>query len=119
MNAERDVTVPRFNVHTVAYDLSPEWGGWKKFLYESGDGARRAGSFKEVGHYQATMPFDEFMFVIAGSLSVSVEGGETFELTSGDCCYLRKGLSVTFDFSSDFHDVAVLMSYEAADTATS
>lgn len=107
----QDVSVPRFNVHTAEYDPSPEWGGWKRFLFESPDGLRKAGSFKEAGRYIEVMPFDEFMFVLAGSAKVAVSGGETFELSAGDCCYLRKGLSVTLDLSPDFHDVAVLMSH--------
>lgn len=109
--SSKDASVPRFNVHTASFDPSPEWGGYKKFLYESPDGARKAGSFKESGRFVETMPFDEFIFVVGGSTKVSIEGGETFELVAGDCCYLRKGLTVTFDHAPDFHDVAVLMSY--------
>lgn len=105
-------TVPRFNVHTAAFDPSPEYNGWKKFLYESADGSRRVGSFKETGVFDVVMPCDEFIFVVAGQSTVSVEGGETFELTPGDCCYLRKGLSVTFNHGPDFHDVAVLMTHD-------
>jgi uncharacterized cupin superfamily protein len=111
--SNQDTSVPRFNVHTSAFDPSPEWGGYKKFLYESPDGARKAGSFKESRHFVEVMPFDEFIFVVGGSTTVSIEGGETFELVAGDCCYLRKGLTVTFDHAPDFHDVAVLMSYDA------
>jgi uncharacterized cupin superfamily protein len=116
--SDQDTTVPRFNVHTASYEPSPEWGGHKRFLYESPDGARKAGSFKESGHFTEVMPFDEFIFVVAGSTTITIEGGEAFELTAGDCCYLRKGLSVTFDHASDFHDVAVLMSYGDDDIAT-
>lgn len=109
----QDTSVPRFNVHSATFEPIPEYGdGWhQKLLYESPDGARKAGSFKEVGHFQEVMPYDEFIYVVAGSTRVSIEGGETFQLTVGDCCYLRKGLSVTFDHAPDFHDVAVLVSY--------
>ncbi|WP_431230860.1 cupin domain-containing protein [Paenarthrobacter nicotinovorans] len=117
MSTNLDTSVPRFNVHTTDYEPSPEWGGHKKFLYESPDGARIAGSFKESGHYDYVMPRDEFFYVIAGSSKVAVQGGETFELVAGDCVFLRKGLSVTFDHSPDFHDVAVLMAYDDNDKA--
>jgi uncharacterized cupin superfamily protein len=116
--SDQETTVPRFNVHTASYDPSPEWGGHKKFLYESPDGARKAGSFKEFGKFTEVMPFDEFIYVVAGSTKIAIQGGETFELAAGDCCYLRKGLSVTFDHAPDFHDVAVLMSHGDDDAPT-
>jgi uncharacterized cupin superfamily protein len=112
-----DITVPRFNVFTTEYEPSPEWGGHKKFVYQSPDGARKAGSFKEFGKFTHTMPSDEFFYVIAGSSKVTVEGGESFVLVPGDCVYFRKGMTVHFDHDKDFHDVAVLMSYDDNKTA--
>ena len=110
-------TVPRFNVHTASFDPLPEYNGQQAWLYKSADGKRRVGSFKEAGHYVVPMENDEFFFVVAGSSKVSVEGGESFELTEGDCVYFRKGQTVTFDHASDFHDVAVLISHDD-ETAT-
>lgn len=106
-----DRTVPRFNVHTASFEDIPEAEGLQKILYESPDGARKVGSFKEPGHFDVVMPFDEVLFVVAGKTTISVVGGETFDLSAGDCCYLRKGLSVAFDNSPDFHDLSVFMSY--------
>jgi uncharacterized cupin superfamily protein len=112
-----DTTVPRFNVFTAEYEPSPEWGGHKKFVYQSANGARKAGSFKEFGKFTHVMPGDEFFFVIAGSSKVVVEGGESFELVAGDCVYFRKGLKVHFDHAADFHDVAVLMAHDDDNSA--
>jgi uncharacterized cupin superfamily protein len=113
-----DTSVPRFNVHTTQFDPLPEYNGHQAWLYQSADGARRVGSFKEAGHYVVPMENDEFFYVIAGSSKVSVEGGESFTLTAGDCVYFRKGLVVTFDHDSDFHDVAVLMKHGDDETTT-
>lgn len=113
--SNQDTSVPRFNVHTAEFDPSPEYNGHMKVLYTSPDGSRKAGSFKESGHFEEVMPFDEFIYVVAGSTRVTIEGGETFDLTVGDCCYLRKGLSVKFDHAPDFHDVAVLVSHDDND----
>lgn len=108
--SEENATVPYFNVHTADYEPAPEVNGFKRWLYESPDGLRRAGSFKESGRFELVMPFDEFMYVVAGSTKVSVQGGENFELTAGGCCFLRRGLTVAFETSADYHDVCVFMS---------
>jgi uncharacterized cupin superfamily protein len=109
---EQNMGVPHFNVHTADYEPAPEVNGFKKWLYESPDGVRRAGSFKESGRFELVMPFDEFLYVVAGSTKVSVQGGESFELTAGGCCFLRKGLAVAFETSPDYHDVCVFMSLD-------
>jgi uncharacterized cupin superfamily protein len=108
--AEKNTAVPHFNVHTATYEPAPEVNGSKKWLYESPDGARRAGSFKESGRFELVMPFDEFLYVVAGSTKVSVQGEESFDLTAGGCCFLREGLTVAFETSADYHDVCVFMS---------
>jgi uncharacterized cupin superfamily protein len=107
-----DNKVPRFNVFTAEYDPLPEWGGGQKVLYQSPNGKRKAGSFKEYGKFTEVMPFDEFFYVVAGSTKIRIEGGESFELKVGDCVYFRKGMTVHFDHAKDFHDVAVLMSHD-------
>lgn len=106
---DQDRAVPHLNVHTVDYEPAPEVNGFKRWLHASADGTRRAGTFKESGRFELVMPFDEFLYVVAGSTKVSVDGGETFELTAGGCCFLRKGLSVSFETSADYHDVCVFM----------
>ena len=102
--------VPRFNVHQTEYSPLPEFGGGEAVLYKSPDGTRLAGSFRESGTHTLTLPFDEFMYLVAGTCGISVEGGESFEMGVGDCCYLRQGQVVTFTMSDDFHDVTVLVS---------
>jgi uncharacterized cupin superfamily protein len=107
--SDPDTSVPRFNVHTATFDAIPDGSGWMRLLFESPDGTRKAGSFKEPGVFHEVMPYDEVLFAVAGSTTISVEGGETFRLSAGDCCYLRKGLSVTFDNAPDFHDLSIFM----------
>jgi uncharacterized cupin superfamily protein len=107
-----DASVPRFNVHTAAFDALPDGSGWMKLLFESPDGARKAGSFREPGVFHEVMAYDEVLFAIAGSTTISVEGGDSFRLVAGDCCYLRKGLTVTFDNAADFHDLSIFMRHQ-------
>jgi uncharacterized cupin superfamily protein len=111
--SDRHISVPRFNVHTAEFEDIPGVAvGVQRLLFESPDGARKAGSFKEPGHYDAVMPCDEVLYVVGGTTTVTVEGGESFVLTAGDCCYLRKGQVLSFDNSEDFHDLSVFMAYD-------
>ena len=103
---------PRFNVHTADFDELPDGAGYMKLLYESPDGARKVGSFKEPGVFHEVMPFDELLYIVAGTTKISIEGQEPFELTAGDCCYFFKGQSVTFENSTDFHDLSVFMRHD-------
>ncbi|MEN0138167.1 MAG: cupin domain-containing protein [Rhodococcus sp. (in: high G+C Gram-positive bacteria)] len=105
-----NATVPRFNVHTTDWTPLPELGGHEAILYKSEDGRRLAGSFRESGRHTMKMPFDEFIYVVAGSTRITVEGEDPFDLGVGDCCYLKEGMEVTFEHSEDFHDVTVLIS---------
>jgi uncharacterized cupin superfamily protein len=106
--------VPRFNVHTADYEPLPEFGGKQAVLYKSEDGKRLAGSFHESGTHTLEMPFDEFMYLIAGTCTITVDGA-SFQMAVGDCCYLRQGQQVTFEMSDDFHDVTVLISDDTFD----
>lgn len=103
-------SVPHFNVHTTAFEPLPEFGGSKAILYKSADGKRVAGSFRESGTHRLVMPFDEFIYVVGGGVRITIEGGESFEMTVGDACYLRQGQDVVFEMRDGFHDVTVLMS---------
>ena len=109
----QDKKIPYFNVHTTKFDPLPEFGGSQAILYKSSDGKRLAGSFRESGTHTITMPFDEFIYIVAGGAKISVEGGDTVDLKVGDCCYLRQGQKVTFEMTDDFHDVTVLISDDA------
>ncbi len=53
-----------------------------------------AGSFRESGTHRLVMPFDEFIYVVGGGVKITIEGGESFEMTAGDACYLRQGQDV-------------------------
>lgn len=106
----KPTAVPHFNVHTAVYEPLPEFGGSKAVLYHSADRKRLAGSFRESGTHRMTMPFDEFIYVVAGKTTLTVDGGTPIELVQGDTCYLEQGQDVVFEMSDDFHDVTVLIS---------
>ena len=108
-----DVALPRLNVHTTEFTPMPEFGGSQAVLYRSPDGTRLAGTFHESGSHTLTMEYDEFLYILAGHLVVTIHGGDRHELTVGDACYLRQGLTVDFEMSEDFQDVAVLVSDNA------
>lgn len=102
--------IPHFNVHTADWVPLPALGGFEAILYKSEDGKRLAGSFRESGTHTLKMPFDEFLYIVAGTAKITVDEKETVELGVGDCVYLFQGSTVTFDYSDDFHDVTVLVS---------
>jgi uncharacterized cupin superfamily protein len=101
---------PRFNVNTVEWKPYVEWGGQKAILHVSDDGTLVAGSFREEGTNRVTMPFDQFIYIVAGRMKVTVHGGDEFEMGPGDCCYMFAGDDVTYVQTDGFHDVTVLMS---------
>ncbi len=108
--ADQQHPVPHFNVHTTEFEPLPEYGGGQAILYRSPDGRRLAGSFRESGQHHMVMPFDEFIYIVAGSMRITVDGGAELSMSVGDACYLTAGQHVAFDQSEDFHDVTVLMS---------
>lgn len=111
MMSDQRHTVPRLDVKDAGNFVPlPEANGHQAWLYKSGDGRVKAGSFKEHGKFEYANDFDEFMYVIGGSTTITVEGGESFTVKAGECAYLRKGLKFTFESDDDFHDVAVLIS---------
>ena len=93
----------------------PEFGGHQAILYQSEDRLRVAGSFRESGTHRMVMPFDEFVYVVAGSVTISVEGGTSFQAKTGTAFYVRQGMYVTWEMSDDFHDVTVLVSDQPID----
>lgn len=102
--------IPHFNVHTAEWKPLPAFGGAEAVLYRSPDGTRLAGSSKESGRHSMEMPFDEFIYIVAGECHVSVRGVGDVHLRTGDVCYLKQGQNVDFEMSDDFHDVTVLIS---------
>lgn len=102
--------IPHFNVHTTPFEPLPEFGGSKAILYHSADKRRLAGSFRESGTHRLVMPFDEFIYIVGGGVTLTVDGAPPVTLGVGDTCYLRQGQDVLFEMTDDFHDVTVLMS---------
>lgn len=102
--------IPHLNVHDAEWTPLPEFGGAEAILYRAPDNRRLAGSFKESGRHEMTMPYDEFLYVVAGEAKISVKGVGEIHLGPGDACYLTEGQDVVFDFSDDFHDVTMLAS---------
>ncbi|MBV9830638.1 MAG: DUF861 domain-containing protein [Marmoricola sp.] len=114
----RQGSVPHFKVSDaplVEFDLGDGISGQHAILYKSEDGTRLAGSFKESGVIKEVLPFDEFIYVVQGSTRITVADEDPIELAEGHCCYLRKGLDVTFQHSDDFQDVVVLVSDDPID----
>ena len=107
-----DLHVPRGSPADFKWEPLPEFGGSEAIIYRSPDGRRVAAAFRESGRASLTYPFDEFLVVTSGSVTMSVRGGETFTLRTGDVAYLRQGLTVDMEFSADFSDVTCLMGEE-------
>jgi uncharacterized cupin superfamily protein len=105
--------LPHFKVTEaplVPFDLGDGISGEHAILYHSADRTRLAGSFKESGVMDEVMPFDEFIYVVQGSTTITVGDDEPVTIEAGSCCYLRQGLTVRFEHSDDFQDVVVLIS---------
>jgi uncharacterized cupin superfamily protein len=105
-----DIAVPKLNVHTAEFTPLPDYGGSEAILYRSPDSTRLAGIFRESGSHTLTLEFDEFIFVVAGGVAVTVHGGERHEMTVGDAFYLRQGMTLDFEITDDFQGVTVLIS---------
>jgi len=108
-------TAPHFNIFDVEFEPLPEFGGGKAILFHSEDRKRLAGSFKESGTHRMTMPFDEFIYVVAGATTITIGDGKPFTIKAGDACYLTQGQDVLFEMTDDFHDVTVLIADEPFD----
>jgi len=104
------VDVPHGHPSSFKWVELPEFGGKEAVIYRSPDGTRVAAAFHESGSATFTYPFDEFLVVTSGSVTISVHGGSTFTLATGDVAYLREGMTVDFRFSHDFSDITCLTS---------
>lgn len=103
------VEVPHGNLSQFNWVALPEFGGKETIIYRSPDGKRVAAAFHESGSPSFTYPFDEFLIVTSGSVTVRVHGGSTFTLHKDDVAYFREGTSVDFAFSNDFSDITSLV----------
>lgn len=98
------------DVHEVEREDFPEFDGHRAVLHISDDGRIYAGTYWLRGRHTWELPYDDFFYVVAGSATFSVEGGESFEVSAGSFGHLRKGWVVTADMSDDFHEVSTLIS---------
>ena len=103
--------IPRLNVHDTTWEPLADLGH-QSILFRSEDGKRMAGTFKESGKLRLVMPFDEFVYVIAGQVTLTHHdrADEAFTAGPGEAFYVSQGSDVTWDMSEGFHDVTVLIS---------
>jgi uncharacterized cupin superfamily protein len=107
--------VASLNVESSEFEAFPEYGGSHCILHRSPDRTRLAGSFKESGSHELTMPYDEFVYVVAGGVSITVEDCEKQDFGVGDAFYITQGEKVRWEMTDDFQDVTVLISDQAID----
>lgn len=107
-----DQQIPHFNVNSADWKPLPEFGGHEAVLYRSPDGRRVAATFKESGQFEFEWAFDEMIYVVAGTIEVTPEGGELVTLTAGDMAYMRKGIKASMVASDDYQGVICMMSEE-------
>lgn len=88
----------------------PEYDGKKSVVYRPDDGQTVAGAAHEKRKATLVYPCDEFFFVTEGNIKCDVEDGDTFTAKKGDVVYFTRGTKVKFEFSHDFHNVAVFIS---------
>jgi uncharacterized cupin superfamily protein len=100
--------VPHGKLEDFQWVPEPRVGGSQSIIYRSPDGKRVAIAFKERGKGTYTFPFDEFFYVISGSMKVHVHGGQTFAVKEGEVCYMREGMTVDWEADKDFYAVAYL-----------
>ena len=109
-NAESGVV--HVNVDKLTYRTSA-WGGREAVIYRSPDGTRVFGVYHEKGALkELTWPYDEYGYVLSGTLDVAVHNGPSFVLRKGDAFYFRKGTVADVEMSEDFSEIIVLESEE-------
>jgi len=102
--------IPHGSLASFRWVSLPEFGGKEAIIYRSPDGTRVAAAFHESGAETFTYPFDEFLVVTSGSVTIKVHGGPTFSVGKGEVAYIPEGTTVDFQFSDDFSDVTSLVS---------
>ncbi|CAH0303860.1 hypothetical protein SRABI26_04628 [Arthrobacter sp. Bi26] len=76
----------------------------------SADGRRVIAAFQESGKSRFTYPFNEFMYVLRGSITCTLEGGQKHYFTTGDSAFFPEGTTADLDISDDFMDLTFLTS---------
>jgi uncharacterized cupin superfamily protein len=106
------IVVPRFNVFDDApyTDHFPS-GDSQATLYVSPDGVINAAALKatRTHSYHYEFPDDEPIVMARGSTTVSVIGGETFTLQTGDMAYFRNGIDTDITEYEDFLDLGLYL----------
>lgn len=87
---------------------NPKYGGSEGVIASARGGRLIAGVFTHSGRYSYTFPFDEFVYVTAGSVAVTVKGQAPFEATTGHFIYFPKGTTAEFVAGPGYANVAVL-----------
>lgn len=102
--------IPHFNATSAPWRPQAGFGGHEAVLYRSPDHTRVAATYRESGTFTLQMPYDQFVYVIAGTATITVEGAGGFVAGPGDAFYVRQGMNVTWELSEDFHDICVMIS---------
>lgn len=89
---------------------APQYGGAVWEIDRSADGRRVIAAFQESGKSAFTFPFNEFIHVLRGTMTCSVDGGVAQHFTPGDSAFFPEGTTVEIDISDDFMDIAFLTS---------
>ncbi len=102
--------VPHGPIESFDWRSLPQFNGSEAIIYRSPDGKRVAAAFRTPGEYTFTFPFDEFMYVVTGSVTITIDGAEPFTLKAGEMAYLRQGTKAHFVSSADYSNIAMMVS---------
>jgi uncharacterized cupin superfamily protein len=102
--------VPHGPIESFDWRALPQFNGSEALIYRSPDGKRVAAAFRTPGQYTFTFPFDEFMYVVTGSVTITVDGTEPFTLKAGEMAYFRQGMKAHFVSSADYSNIAMMVS---------
>jgi uncharacterized cupin superfamily protein len=102
--------VPHGPIESFDWRALPQFNGSEAIIYRSPDGKRVAAIFRTPGEYTFTFPFDEFMYVVTGSVTITMAGAEPFALKAGEMAYFRQGMTAHFASSADYSNIAMMVS---------
>jgi uncharacterized cupin superfamily protein len=101
-------SVPHGPIESFDWRSLPQFNGSEAIIYRSPDGKRVAAAFRTPSEY--TFTFDEFMYVVTGSVRITVVGREPFTLNAGGAAYFRQGMTAHFVSSADYSNIAMMVS---------
>jgi uncharacterized cupin superfamily protein len=103
--------VPRFNVFDNAIYPKPMGGNTQANLYVSPNRVIHAAALKatKTNSYHYKFPDDEPIVLARGATKVSVIGGDTFTLTTGDMAYFRNGIDTNIIEYKGFIDLGLYL----------